>query len=151
MPSRPVFAPTYRTGLPTPAALPKKIWSWRTRPSAHALTDRKSTRLNSTHALHDALPIYAVAPRLRADVQNRVADARGLAEENLVVAYEAERECVDRSEEHTAELHSRLTRRSSDLCRRAPSSRRRTEPGCRRPRPCRRKSGRGVRGRARMR
>src|ERR1035437_7315384 len=88
-------------------------------------TDRKSTRVNSSHAeiyalsLHDALPIWPVVmqqgllpvsgePRIIAS-SNMREDARRLEEQGY------------RSEEHTCELQSRRdlrsfsTRRSSDL------------------------------------
>ena len=38
MPSRPVLAPMYITGLPTPAALPRKILSAGRTPTVNALT-----------------------------------------------------------------------------------------------------------------
>jgi hypothetical protein len=38
MPSRPVFAPTYITGFPTPAAVPRKILSAGRMPSVNAFT-----------------------------------------------------------------------------------------------------------------
>src|ERR1035437_8806541 len=90
-----------------------------------SLRDRKSTRLNSSHAeiytlsLHDALPIYflsllilllipSVAPALDVPhLRGRVNDYAGMLS--------------PRSEEHTSELQSRRdlhsfpTRRSSDL------------------------------------
>src|SRR5882672_6525774 len=88
-------------------------------------TDRKSTRLNSSHtviytlSLHDALPIFVNAHRNQIDAHRVVplqlegelelgADAVGPRHEH-------------RSEEHTSELqshsdlHSFPTRRSSDL------------------------------------
>src|SRR5579875_2109283 len=93
-------------------------------------TDRKSTRLNSSHteiytlSLHDALPIFETHRRLR--------DLREARQRNVEVtaAHEARagsaKATVDRSEEHTSELqshrdlHSFPTRRSSDL-RNAPT------------------------------
>src|SRR5476649_1181427 len=90
-------------------------------------TDRKSTRLNSSHteiytlSLHDALPISR-------DNEPQVWDARlgqlkrfNLMNRALHGADTAKRQ--DRSEEHTSELqshrdlHSFPTRRSSDLPR----------------------------------
>jgi len=38
MPSRPVFAPMYMTGLPTPAASPRKILSFGITPRVNAFT-----------------------------------------------------------------------------------------------------------------
>src|ERR1035437_4928965 len=95
------------------------------RPSAR--TDRKSTRLNSSHteiytlSLHDALPI--------SDARN--SKARGFlmfelllqADKSLADGALAQAERTYRSEEHTSELqshqylHSFPTRRSSDLRR----------------------------------
>src|SRR5476649_2207440 len=88
-------------------------------------SDRKSTRLNSSHtviytlSLHDALPICrpgrgdVVGTVLRQTLQ---AGAVGIAEVDVVVMA-----VLLRSEEHTSELqshsdlHSFPTRRSSDL------------------------------------
>src|SRR5476649_1971996 len=89
-------------------------------------SDRKSTRLNSSHtviytlSLHDALPIYAfdhLAALADDDRFLRLAldhDRCPDADEILLL--------ILRSEEHTSELqshrdlHSFPTRRSSDLC-----------------------------------
>src|SRR5882672_10900782 len=95
------------------------------------VTDRKSTRLNSSHtviytlSLHDALPISRVG-RARApadDVRRRGRD--------LLAGRAPFQRCGgrpgDRSEEHTSELqshrdlHSFPTRRSSDLSGRTSS------------------------------
>src|ERR687893_646221 len=96
-------------------------------------SDRKSTRLNSSHteiytlSLHDALPISAEAGR--PDGQVLAAEVVG---EDLLDDLGAGRGAAGgavRSEEHTSELqshrdlHSFPTRRSSDL-RRGWSSRR---------------------------
>src|ERR1035438_3944371 len=88
-------------------------------------TDRKSTRLNSSHSLPPALPIWngdlrrAVEDRLlqflaRLQIAVDVFDGHG-----GVVHQDA-----DRSEEHTSELQSLPTPRSSDLERRSAPSRR---------------------------
>src|ERR1035441_2232119 len=78
--------------------------------------DRKSTRLNSSHSLHDALPIYHRAipdgeiPRL-IPANNFQLDTPVLSLSTAAtLLYEKAR-----SEEHTSELQSLPTRRSSDL------------------------------------
>src|ERR1044072_9140139 len=73
-------------------------------------SDRKSTRLNSSHtdiytlSLHDALPIY-----LMEDAPDTYL-SMGLTAENLVQRHQISREDQDafalRSEEHTSELQS---------------------------------------------
>src|SRR5476649_1994977 len=89
------------------------------------MTDRKSTRLNSSHteiytlSLHDALPISA----RREPEEHEVLDS--LRPEDHLQRVSRERAHAvlvdDRSEEHTSELqshrdlHSFPTRRSSDL------------------------------------
>src|SRR5882672_567752 len=92
-------------------------------------TDRKSTRLNSSHtviytlSLHDALPIFP-------GVQRRYPNTRMGVEEVIRDAFTRARDYKKtwdeyRSEEHTSELqshsdlHSFPTRRSSDLPRRS--------------------------------
>src|SRR5476649_2489859 len=88
-------------------------------------SDRKSTRLNSSHtviytlSLHDALPIYE--PSGQVHVRGRRADLVGHSRHrDLAVDQDLESVPV-RSEEHTSELqshsdlHSFPTRRSSDL------------------------------------
>src|SRR5882672_10317870 len=115
-------------------------------------TDRKSTRLNSSHtviytlSLHDALPICLLARIGHA----RVGDA--LLDQGVVFVGRRgpvrPRQIQHRSEEHTSELqshsdlHSFPTRRSSDLPARADRPcagwRRAARPGCcicRSPRP----------------
>src|SRR5476649_220860 len=89
-------------------------------------TDRKSTRLNSSHteiytlSLHDALPIYACQP-----VEIGLGDNKGRWETRpVIIGAESFNDfrAKNRSEEHTSELqshrdlHSFPTRRSSDLC-----------------------------------
>src|ERR1035438_7218051 len=78
--------------------------------------DRKSTRLNSSHSLRDALPIYPYAAFLPPAV---VTDAEGSAPYHravlIVTEYSIKGTERSRSEEHTSELQSLPTRRSSDL------------------------------------
>src|SRR5476649_1331668 len=88
-------------------------------------TDRKSTRLNSSHtviytlSLHDALPIYWNVPTRASSKQKAGLHIckRITAGANFWGTFAN----VDRSEEHTSELqshrdlHSFPTRRSSDL------------------------------------
>src|SRR5215211_968245 len=111
-------------------SLKASVGPWKSS-STKRLSDRKSTRLNSSHtviyplSLHDALPISArlqgVIHELRQEPHRHVLEGERRAVEKL------EHEEVVRSEEHTSELqsHSDLpsfpTRRSSDL--RAPSGR----------------------------
>src|SRR5476649_739691 len=88
-------------------------------------TDRKSTRLNSSHteiytlSLHDALPICPARGRPQAAQARHHARAR--AARLVAGGLAARRAAADRSEEHTSELqshrdlHSFPTRRSSDL------------------------------------
>src|ERR1041384_1466838 len=78
--------------------------------------DRKSTRLNYTLSLHDALPIChahfeSLAGGRHSLVLALMRAAQPELDDDRVVGM-AQR---DRSEEHTSELHSFLTRRSSDL------------------------------------
>src|ERR1035437_9247989 len=88
-------------------------------------TDRKSTRLNSSHAniytlsLHDALPIYKATMEVHHDKHHQAyVDKANAALAGTPLADAA---IEDRSEEHTSELQSRQylhsfpTRRSSDL------------------------------------
>src|SRR5476649_2083774 len=92
-----------------------------------SLSDRKSTRLNSSHteiytlSLHDALPICDV--RLVNGPPRRLVEAQLLARIRRVGNQLAHEDFFVRSEEHTSELqshrdlHSFPTRRSSDLRR----------------------------------
>src|SRR5476649_2816189 len=103
-------------------------------------SDRKSTRLNSSHteiytlSLHDALPIYAAGGglRLALDAPSQVSATHFRATDLDQSRHDVEL----RSEEHTSELqshrdlHSFPTRRSSDLC-----CRWRPEAGARCPEP----------------
>src|SRR5476649_2046358 len=97
----------------------------RTTPVPRLSTDRKSTRLNSSHteiytlSLHDALPIS-----FKAAADGPLNGILGYEERPLVsVDYKDDTRSaiIDRSEEHTSELqshrdlHSFPTRRSSDL------------------------------------
>src|SRR5476649_1692399 len=93
-----------------------------------ASSDRKSTRLNSSHteiytlSLHDALPIYALGPPAEVGQLGRHVVAAPGREVDQDPAHVVR--CELRSEEHTSELqshrdlHSFPTRRSSDLCSR---------------------------------
>src|SRR5215211_7518384 len=95
------------------------------RPHGPAQSDRKSTRLNSSHtviytlSLHDALPICREGPRGEDAGEPAVAGIGGQHADAPVAP--ATRACTVRSEEHTSELqshrdlHSFPTRRSSDL------------------------------------
>src|ERR1035441_7391191 len=80
------------------------------------MLDRKSTRLNSSHSLHDALPI-CLAQRVEALAHGR--GGQHQAHTRLLVALDGVLRHVEaghaRSEEHTSELQSLPTRRSSDL------------------------------------
>src|ERR1035438_1579737 len=81
-----------------------------------SIGDRKSTRLNSSHSLKDALPIYFL-PWLAINAFS------GVRAEEIVLTKDAAKrkdplrwEDFDwRSEEHTSELQSLPKRRSSDL------------------------------------
>src|SRR5882672_10954998 len=89
------------------------------------LSDRKSTRLNSSHtviytlSLHDALPISAHAVLHR--LEPFAGEARRRAVGEVAAMGQRHPEEAVRSEEHTSELqshsdlHSFPTRRSSDL------------------------------------
>src|SRR5882672_1388910 len=93
--------------------------------STISVTDRKSTRLNSSHteiytlSLHDALPISTHVVAL-ATVQGKMLDLIHQQVTEIVDVQHIHDFC-DRSEEHTSELqshrdlHSFPTRRSSDL------------------------------------
>src|ERR1039458_1718578 len=78
--------------------------------------DRKSTRLNSSHSLHDALPILTLR---RYDTPFSMHDGRN--QPGTTRRYPSPRRknrsacATSRSEEHTSELQSLPTRRSSDL------------------------------------
>src|SRR5215218_9034815 len=117
-------------------------------------SDRKSTRLNSSHtviytlSLHDALPI--LGHHLGGGLLGQVLDAAQHHDALVAEQRGAQQPVQVRSEEHTSELqshsdlHSFPTRRSSDL---RPPPRRRppwTGPGCRAaPRRARRRTARG--------
>src|ERR1039458_10032065 len=85
-------------------------------PSRSLRIDRKSTRLNSSHSLHDALPIckeFCAAHGLSVhtlDAWRRRMALSGSRQEIVPVEI-----VEDRSEEHTSELQSLPPRRSSDL------------------------------------
>src|ERR1039458_3544336 len=96
------------------------------------MKDRKSTRLNSSHYLHDALPISScdlrVGARGGAHLRARLRPRVLLQTVKLLRSFAV---CDERSEEHTSELQSLPTRRSSDLFLRSS----RGSPG-RRPPSC---------------
>src|SRR5476649_2935797 len=91
------------------------------------VTDRKSTRLNSSHtviytlSLHDALPIFIDKNRFHERAIKWIRHGRNFFFEFCVQFFRIEKR--HRSEEHTSELqshsdlHSFPTRRSSDLHR----------------------------------
>src|ERR1035438_5515977 len=80
--------------------------------------DRKSTRLNSSHSLHDALPILDDQHLCR----KKAGQVGGIAQRarRCIRKIGGNHDCLEafhRSEEHTSELQSLSTRRSSDLGR----------------------------------
>src|ERR1035441_10224570 len=78
--------------------------------------DRKSTRLNSSHSLHDALPICACfGGRKQTHNSDGGQSASRRSGKPLCSAGDWTRRPPPRSEEHTSELQSLPTRRSSDL------------------------------------
>src|ERR1035441_5559607 len=81
--------------------------------------DRKSTRLNSSHSLHDVLPISPDGARILGQTLMRIKRQRA-AREHAQQNRSGHDSCCHpcRSEEHTSELQSLPTRRSSDLSRR---------------------------------
>src|SRR5476649_1733205 len=95
-------------------------------------SDRKSTRLNSSHtviytlSLHDALPIYRLAALHQIEAFVDAFERQAVGDQ--VVDIELALHVPVRSEEHTSELqshsdlHSFPTRRSSDLSTRRSSS-----------------------------
>src|ERR1039458_10371561 len=88
-------------------------------PVAYGVTealDRKSTRLNSSHSLHDALPIWVEPAAARQPGNPRhCAGAFHCGPDDRRTAGGVRRHRSPRSEEHTSELQSLPTRRSSDL------------------------------------
>src|ERR1035438_9812387 len=78
--------------------------------------DRKSTRLNSSHSLHDALPIWHThhSNRSLASEVPATPTPSGPLNDGLPHRLPNHPPCP-RSEEHTSELQSLPTRRSSDL------------------------------------
>src|SRR5882672_2143193 len=95
------------------------------RPAVSISTDRKSTRLNSSHtviytlSLHDALPISGERRHEYATLEHLLLAMT--EDEDATPVLKACGVDIDRSEEHTSELqshsdlHSFPTRRSSDL------------------------------------
>src|ERR1039458_7469361 len=80
--------------------------------------DRKSTRLNSTHSLPAALPIYPASPNSPAPAPKPpTASASPVSSPPAISLQRTFINVSGRSEEHTSELHSLPTRRSSDLPR----------------------------------
>src|ERR687893_830036 len=132
----PWFSKTSSTSISRAIVTPSLVMVGAPNFTNDGVTDRKSTRLNSSHteiytlSLHDALPI------LRALVLEDVLDLDLTCDRDAVVGdgrgAELHQRRRHRSEEHTSELqshrdlHSFPTRRSSDLAR--PGSRRRPRP-----------------------
>src|ERR1035441_6923864 len=88
----------------------QQVWA---RPASR---DRKSTRLNSSHSLHDALPIYGSAAGTSTRFSGvAVGRTVGRGSASGVVSASMGSSSISRSEEHTSELQSFPTRRSSDL------------------------------------
>src|ERR1039458_2378633 len=86
--------------------------------SPRSALDRKSTRLNSSHSLHDALPISSArcsTTRRRRTHQPRSSQTRPQTPHRQGSRTVSPQRL--RSEEHTSELQSLPTRRSSDLLR----------------------------------
>src|ERR1039458_2413164 len=96
--------------------LPDMLYGKVLRPESFGATDRKSTRLNSSHSLHDALPISQKSrwPRF-CHRPSQIYFRREIARHALRESTPAGKFWRDRSEEHTSELQSLPTRRSSDL------------------------------------
>src|ERR1035438_7147420 len=81
-----------------------------------ALLDRKSTRLNSSHSLHAALPIYfSFWPRRQFHLPAAGSHISVVRPGRLAILGLFNPDGALRSEEHTSELQSLPTRRSSDL------------------------------------
>src|ERR1035441_1812117 len=91
-------------------------WAIASETNASSFRDRKSTRLNSSHSLHDALPIL-MGPHH--DIVRTLREAHNAPLGKLLLKLgdceRDERFILQRSEEHTSELQSLPTRRSSDL------------------------------------
>src|ERR1035437_4084685 len=94
--------------------------------ASRRILDRKSTRLNSSHAniyplsLHDPLPIYATDGRFAG--RNKIRGRETFPFTFVCPLFHSRQPQNSRSEEHTSELQSRQylpsfpTRPSSDLC-----------------------------------
>src|ERR1039458_5745301 len=79
-------------------------------------SDRKSTRLNSSHSLHDALPISQTGTNARNGGTDRHRkEMNKMWQDHAACKGHPEPDRFFRSEEHTSELQSLPTRRSSDL------------------------------------
>src|ERR1039458_4877756 len=79
-------------------------------------TDRKSTRLNSSHSLHASLPIYLANPLNQwTPILTNNFDGSGHLNLSTNVINPSVPQEFYRSEEHTSELQSLPTRLSSDL------------------------------------
>src|ERR1035441_2262183 len=94
-------------------------------PKPQPARDRKSTRLNSTLSLHGALPICKTERSAHGGRSwRRHGNGRTAVGQANSSRSRSQAEAGTRSEEHTAELHSVPTRRSSDLQNRAQCTRR---------------------------
>src|ERR1039458_5138345 len=84
--------------------------------------DRKSTRLNSSHSLHDALPISELLRQIAPTDRTHVFTLTGVYNLPDIKSESPFGKAIrTRSEEHTSELQSLPTRRSSDLGASAPN------------------------------
>src|ERR1035438_10285397 len=79
-------------------------------------SDRKSTRLNSPHSLHDSLPIYTINGwDLYLTVNQTSVGTTTTVSSNAEPVFNSSPNNSVRSEEHTSELPSLPTRLPSDL------------------------------------
>src|ERR1041384_6040235 len=101
-------------GPPRVSATPARCADHRSRRAR--IPDRKSTSLNSTHSLHDALPIWSWrSPLTDGEGSSIGRTAAGIGDAGALRRPSIATGSDPRSEEHKSELHSLPTRRSSDL------------------------------------